>query len=583
MKKKKFKWFLFCFILVNVFLVSMVNSTLAQTDNQGKITAIVVEGNENVAKDLIISQIASNLGDVFSKENLEKDMKAIYDLGYFQDVKIKLESFRNGYKVVFTVIENAILKDIKFFGNTIVSEEEMREVMIVKEGQILSYKILKNDLERISQLYKERGYLLIDFAKVDFSQEGILSIELIEGRLGKVTVEGNDKTKEKVITREINLKTGDLFNFEKAKKSLQNIYNLGFFEDVSMRLEPGEEPESVIMVIKVIEKDTGKIGVGVGYNTEEGLMGFAEYAEENLFGGGQKLQAELEIGGRTTYKFYFLEPWFANTPTSVGMEAYDKIITRENKEGSTVIGEYDLERLGGRLILGRKIGESFSLGLELKSEKATYELVSGELPEDINEGWTNTLTPTLSYDTRDNVFEPTSGWFHSLSIEKAGDFLGGDYSFTKYNLTLRAYISTKFITDIFDLRSLENITSKLSEGVLALRAAGGIADTSLPSFAEYQVGGMNTLRGYDFNQFSGDKSLVFNIEYRIPLTDSFQAVIFADWGQAWDYSEAFNLEDLKFGRGLGFRYETPLGPIRFDYGINEEGEGKSYFSIGHTF
>ncbi|GAB4117664.1 MAG: POTRA domain-containing protein [Candidatus Caldatribacteriota bacterium] len=561
----------------------MVNSTLAQTDNQGKITAIVVEGNENVAKDLIISQIASNLGDVFSKENLEKDMKAIYDLGYFQDVKIKLESFRNGYKVVFTVIENAILKDIKFFGNTIVSEEEMREVMIVKEGQILSYKILKNDLERISQLYKERGYLLIDFAKVDFSQEGILSIELIEGRLGKVTVEGNDKTKEKVITREINLKTGDLFNFEKAKKSLQNIYNLGFFEDVSMRLEPGEEPESVIMVIKVIEKDTGKIGVGVGYNTEEGLMGFAEYAEENLFGGGQKLQAELEIGGRTTYKFYFLEPWFANTPTSVGMEAYDKIITRENKEGSTVIGEYDLERLGGRLILGRKIGESFSLGLELKSEKATYELVSGELPEDINEGWTNTLTPTLSYDTRDNVFEPTSGWFHSLSIEKAGDFLGGDYSFTKYNLTLRAYISTKFITDIFDLRSLENITSKLSEGVLALRAAGGIADTSLPSFAEYQVGGMNTLRGYDFNQFSGDKSLVFNIEYRIPLTDSFQAVIFADWGQAWDYSEAFNLEDLKFGRGLGFRYETPLGPIRFDYGINEEGEGKSYFSIGHTF
>ncbi len=583
MKKKKFKWFLCCFILVNVFLVSIVNSTLAQTNNQGKITAIVVEGNENVAKDLIISQISSNLGDVFSKENLEKDMKAIYDLGYFQDVKIKLESFRNGYKVVFTVIENAILKDIKFSGNTIVSEEEMREVMIVKEGQILSYKILKNDLERISQLYKERGYLLIDFAKVDFSQEGILSIELIEGRLEKVAVEGNDKTKEKVITREINLKTGDLFNFEKAKKSLQNIYNLGFFEDVSMRLEPGEEPESVILVIKVIEKDTGKIGVGVGYNTEEGLMGFAEYAEENLFGGGQKLQAKLEIGGRTTYKFYFLEPWFANTPTSVGVEAYDKIITRENKEGSTVIGEYDLERLGGRLILGRKIGESFNLGLELKSEKVTYELVSGELPEDINEGWTNTLTPTLSYDTRDNVFEPTSGWFHSLSIEKAGDFLGGDYSFTKYNLTLRAYISTKFITDIFDLRSLESITNKLSEGVLALRAAGGIADTSLPSFAEYQVGGMNTLRGYDFNQFSGDKSLVFNLEYRIPLTDSFQAVIFADWGQAWDYSEAFNLEDLKFGRGLGFRYETPLGPIRFDYGINEEGEGKSYFSIGHTF
>ncbi len=578
------KWYLLYLIVVALFIVSIAaNITFAQTNNQGKITAIVVEGNENVSKELIISQIASNLGDVFSKENLEKDMKAIYDLGYFQDVKIKLESFRNGYKVVFTVIENAFLKEIHFEGNTVVSEEEMKEVMILREGQILSHKILKNDLDRISQLYKERGYLLIDFAKVDFNQEGILRIQVIEGRLERVAIEGNDKTKEKVITREITIKTGDLFNFEKAKKSLQNIYNLGFFDDVSMRLEPGAEPDSIVLVIKVMEKETGKIGIGVGYNTEEGLMGYAEYAEENLFGGGQKLEAEVEIGGRTTYKFYFLEPWLADTPTSVGVEAYDKIVQRENKEGSTVIGEYELERLGGRLIFGRRIGESFSLGLELKSEKTTYTSISGELPEDISEGWTNTLTPTLSYDTRDNVFEPTSGWFHSISIEKAGDFLGGDYEYTKYNLTLRAYISTKFIEDIFSLRSISNITSNLSKGVLALRAAGGIADTSLPSFAEYQVGGMNTLRGYDFNEFSGDKSLVFNIEYRIPLTDSFQAVIFADWGQTWDYTEAFRLEDLKFGRGLGFRYETPLGPIRFDYGINEEGEGKSYFSIGHTF
>lgn len=580
---KRSKWYLLCLILIALFIVSSADMVFAQTNNQGKVTAIVVEGNENVSKELIISQIASNLGDVFSKENLERDMKAIYDLGYFQDVRIKLESFRNGYKVVFIVVENPILKEIHFAGNSVVSEEEMKEVMIVREGQILSHKILKNDLERISQLYKESGYLLIDFAEVDFDKEGILRIQVIEGRLGRVAVEGNDKTKEKVITREITIKPGDLFNFEKAKKSLQNIYNLGFFDDVSMRLEPGAEPESVVMVIKVIEKETGKIGIGVGYNTEEGLMGFAEYSEANLFGGGQKLEAELEIGGRTTYKLYFLEPWFANTPTSVGVEAYDKIIKRENKEGSTVIGEYELERLGGRLIFGRKIGESFNLGLELKSERATYESISGVLPEDINEGWTNTITPALSYDTRDNVFEPTSGWFHSISIEKAGDFLGGDYEYTKYNLTLRAYISTKFIADIFDSRNLENITSNLSKGVLALRAAGGIADTSLPSFAEYQVGGMNTLRGYDFNEFSGDKSLVFNIEYRIPLTDSFQAVIFADWGQAWDYTEAFNLEDLKFGRGLGFRYETPLGPIRFDYGINEEGEGKSYFSIGHTF
>ena len=233
--------------------------------------------------------------------------------------------------------------------------------------------------------------------------------------------------------------------------------------------------------------------------------------------------------------------------------------------------------------MGRKIGDSFKLGLELKSEKVTYELTSGILPDDTNEGWTNSLTPNISYDTRDNVFEPTSGWYHSFSLEKAGGFLGGDYDFTKYNLTLRTYISTQFIEDVVDINSMKKITDTLSEGVFALRAMGGIADTDLPSFAAYQVGGMNTVRGYGLGEFSGDKFLVFNVEYRFPLAENFQAVLFGDWGQAWDYKESFNLEDLKFGRGIGVRFDTPLGPIRLDYGINEEGEGQTYFSIGHTF
>lgn len=581
MKKNKWSKILLWGILTLVFICGSLS--VVQASNQGKITAIVVQGNENISKDLIISQIASNLGDIFSKENIEKDMRAIYDLGYFKDVQIKLEAFRDGYKVVFIVVENLPIKEINIEGNTVVSVEEMREVMILREGQVFCHKILKNDLDRISQLYKDRGYLLINIKEVNFDEEGKLWINISEGRLEKIVIEGNDKTKEKVIIREMSIEPGDLFNFEKAKKSLQNIYNLGYFEDVSMKLEPGTKKDSIVLVVKVIEKSTGKFGIGAGYNTEEGLMGFASIEENNLFGGGQKVEAKLELGGRTTYKVSFLEPWLANTPTSFGFEAYDQIISKENKENTNVIGEYDIERLGGKLIFGRKIGDSFKLGLELKSEKVIYELTSGILPDDTNEGWTNSLTPNIYYDTRDNVFEPTSGWYHSFSLEKAGEFLGGDYDFTKYNLTLRAYISTQFIEDMVEISSIKKITDNLSKGVLALRAIGGIADTDLPSFALYQVGGMNTLRGYDFGEFSGDKSLVFNVEYRFPLAENFQAVIFADWGQAWDYEESIDLEDLKFGRGIGVRFDTPIGPIRLDYGISEEGEGQTYFSIGHTF
>ncbi|MBE3127115.1 MAG: BamA/TamA family outer membrane protein [Candidatus Atribacteria bacterium] len=583
MRKNKWNKILVFGILTLIFILSSLSLVQAQANNQGKITAIVVEGNESISKDLIISQIASNLGDVFSKENIEKDMKAVYDLGYFKDVKIKLESFRDGYKVVFEIVENLPIKEININGNTVVSEEEIREVMVLQEGQIFSQKILKNDLDRVSQLYKDRGYLLINIKDINFDEEGKLWINISEGRLEKIVIEGNDKTKEKVITREINIEPGDLFNFEKVKKSLQKIYNLGYFDDVSMKLNPGTEEDSVVLVLTVIEKNTGKFGIGAGYNSEEGLMGFTSYEESNLFGGGQKVEAKVEIGSRTTYQLSFLEPWLAGTPTSFGFDLYDTISNTQDKEGEVILSEYDEERLGGRLILGRKLSDSVKIGLELKSERVTYDLISGTLPEDTNEGLTNSFVPSISYDTRDNVLEPTSGWYHSFSLEKAGGFLGGDYDFTKYNLNLRAYISTQFIGDVVGISSVKKITDNLSKGVLALRAMGGIANTDLPSFAEYQVGGMNTVRGYDLGEFSGDKSLVFNVEYRFPLAENFQAVLFADWGQAWDIGQSINLEDLKFGRGIGVRFDTPIGPIRLDYGINEEGVGKTYFSIGHMF
>jgi len=582
MRKNKWSKILVFGILTLVFILSSLSVVQAQANNQGKITAIVVQGNETISKDLIISQIASNLGDVFSKENIEKDMKAVFDLGYFKDVKIKLESFRDGYKVVFEVVENLPIKEINIEGNTVVFEEEMREVMVLQEGQIFCQKILRNDLDRISQLYKDRGYLLI-IKDIDFDEEGKLWINISEGRLEKIVIEGNDKTKEKIITREINIEPGDLFDFEIVKKSLQNIYNLGHFEDVTMRLEPGSEEDSVILVIKVIEKNTGKFGVGAGYSSEDGLIGFVSYEENNLFGGGQKIEADLELGNRTTYKFAFLEPWFGGTPTSLGFEVYDSILHEEDEEDGVLIGEYDEEKLGGRLMFGRKMGDSYKLGLEIKTERVSYELISGVLPEDTNEGLTNSFTPSIVYDTRDDVFDPTSGWYHTFSLEKAGGFLGGDYDFTKYNLTLRTYISTEFITDFLDITNPNKLTDTIEQGVLAFRAIGGLADTDLPSFAAYKVGGLNTLRGYDSNEFSGDKALVLNAEYRFPLAENFQAVIFADWGQAWGIGESIDLTDLKFGKGIGVRFDTPIGPIRLDYGIGESGVGKTYLSIGHSF
>jgi len=217
------------------------------------IKDISISGNQYISREEILSRISLKIGDVFSKEKIEKDMKAVYDLGYFKDVKTKLESFQDGCKVIFVVVENLPIKEIIIQGNTVISIGDIREVMVLQEGKIFSRKILKNDLERISELYKVKEFLLARIEEIDFDDKGTLLIKLSEGRLEKIKIIGNKNIDQKIIQGEIEIKAGDIFNFGKVKKSLQKIYNLGYFDDVSMSLEPGSEKDLVILLIKIAE------------------------------------------------------------------------------------------------------------------------------------------------------------------------------------------------------------------------------------------------------------------------------------------------------------------------------------------
>ncbi|MFZ2331128.1 MAG: BamA/TamA family outer membrane protein, partial [Atribacterota bacterium] len=232
---------------------------------------------------------------------------------------------------------------------------------------------------------------------------------------------------------------------------------------------------------------------------------------------------------------------------------------------------------------GRNFKEYLKIGLELKTEEATYKLISGKLPPNIQEGVANSFRPIVIYDTRDDRFNPKEGWYGTASIQNAGGILGGDYDYRKYDLDLRTYLSTNIFKE--EPKTEETtISGTINQGVLALRAVVGIGSTSLPSFAKYEIGGLGTIRGYEYKEFIGDNSLIFNVEYRFPLAENLQAVLFADWGNAWNYGESIGFADLKFGKGVGIRFDTFLGPISIDYGFGEgDEEGKAYFSIGHTF
>ena len=242
------------FLIISLLLLFLFGSVvLAQ--NNGKITAIVVRDNEHIDTKFIISLISSNIGDTFSKDKIQTDMKAIYDSGYFLDVQVKLEPFRDGYRVVFSVKENTLVKDIVIEGSTVLEAQEIKNAMVLDKGQVFSQMILQNDLDRISQLYREKGLILAQLEDIDYNQDtGVLLIKIVEGKIEEIKITGNEKTVDRVIRRHVKVEPGQLFDFNEVRKSLQDVYNLGFFDDVSMKLEPGSAENMIVLVIEVREK-----------------------------------------------------------------------------------------------------------------------------------------------------------------------------------------------------------------------------------------------------------------------------------------------------------------------------------------
>ncbi|MBP8933234.1 MAG: BamA/TamA family outer membrane protein [Candidatus Atribacteria bacterium] len=547
---------------ISVFFILTSVNQLTWAQNGPPIVAIRVEGNKNINTQLILSAISISLKEPFDQERIKSDIKSIFDLGYFTKVWVDTKQYPDGIELIFKVEENQILKEIEVQGNTQMTTEEIRSAMILVPGQVMNWKIFQNDLGRIKALYSNNGYMITAIDGTDFTSDGILKFTIHEGIVEQIKIEGTEKTKDYVLLRELSFETPSKFDFSEIKKSMRAIYNLGFFDDINMKIEPGSDTDKVIIIIKVVEKLTGEAGLGVGYNTEDGWLGFIRYQESNFGGNAQKLELRYEFGSRTLYRLYFEEPWLFDSPTFFSLSVYDQIRERKNREEGAIIGRYEEERVGGQVVFGREFSDYWRWRLSYKTENIMLTALEGEIPD--RGGVTNSITPMIIYDTRDDVFNPHNGWYGIAQAEIAGRFLGGDNDYNKYILDLRNYIDTG------------------QDTVLALRLMGGIADTTLPDYEKFSVGGVNTLRGYDLSEFEGEKMLVFNAEYRWDIAESTQLVVFGDAGYAWVLDDPIRFDDIKFGYGVGLRFDTPLGPIRLDYGLGEEG-GQTYFSIGQTF
>ncbi|CUH94546.1 putative secreted protein [Propionispora sp. 2/2-37] len=543
-------------------------------DINGKtVTEVTVTGNSTIADSDIMSVVKVKPGNALTADAVKQDMQAIYELGYFFDVVTNFTEVPEGVKVVYTVLENPVLTDIVIQGNTKVPTDKLTEILKLEKGKILNTKTLNENARGIEQYYRDQGYILAKVSDVSMSPAGVLTVSINEGVLEDIKIKGNDKTKDYVITREMKLKTGEPFNAKDARRGMQRVYNLGYFEDVNMKLNPGKEPNAVVLEADVVEQKTGTFAIGGGYSESDGMIGIIELGDNNFRGTGDKVKLHWEFGGEASdrnYSIGYTRPWLDSKETSLGFEFYDMTNEYTDYENGDAYSTYDRNRKGWNLTLGRPQNEYMKNFITLKNRKDTYvehvddtDVSSDEEYLYDNFGLTRSVTLSRVFDNRDNVFNPTTGSYYSLSAEFAGRALGGDFNFNKYTAETRRY---------FDVGS---------DHTIAVRAEVGYADGRMPQSGKFSLGGSDTLRGYEDNEFEGDKMLLTSVEYRMPIAKKVQGVVFGDLGNAWE-GEGYKLDDLKSSIGLGVRVTTPLGPVRIDYAVGSEG-GKTHFSFGGQF
>ncbi|MFW6034617.1 MAG: BamA/OMP85 family outer membrane protein [Halothermotrichaceae bacterium] len=525
------------------------------------ITAITLEGNEIIEDSKILPLVSIEVGEFLDEEKIRKDMNKIYELGYFQDVSVSFEIYEGGVKAIFELQEYPLINKIMIKGNKQVKDSVLMEKVEIPTGEVLNRKHLIASRKSIEQYYRDNDYLLAGLEDMNISNDGELTLKINEGYINDINIKGNEKTKDFIIERELGFSSGEVLNAAAIRDSFQKLVKLNLFKEVNPYLEPvSGEPFKRNIVIEVEEAKTGNFGAGITWSTKDGWLGSLNVKEKNLMGNGQTLGFQWEFGGAMNYSVNFHEPWLFGTPTSFNAGIYD----RRSESSDTDKGDYEKHLRGGSISFGRSLTEEWEGKVRFKHEDSTIDWADKTLIDD--EASVRSLTLEVGRDTTNNTVNPTDGSVDTFSVEYAGQFLGGDSNFNKYNLDLRRYYP-----------------GFKGEQAWAVRLKAGTSTGDLPDVENYQVGGGQTLRGYENGKYSGEDMLLMNLEYRFPITDTFSGVLFADSGQAWKEEQQVDLSDLKYSVGGGLRLNTAVGQIRLDYGFNEDGGSQPHFSIGHAF
>lgn len=754
-------------LCVSALLISLQGA--AYSEEEFQVTAVEVEGNKIVSTSTILSKIKTRPGDRVTQATVDEDIKRLYGTGFFTDVSAEVRPYREGNLVRFRVKERPLVVGIVITGARHFREAKLREEMRVKEQELLDRRQLKEDLEKIRQLYRTKGfhlasvshevkvdeatnkawiYVTIDegrkirvksirfvgnkaisarrlrramatkqgwflsagyyrpevleediarikavyqtegysdvqvasqaqfdekrkwlnvtmtinegprylVGKIDlrgaraisaeelreklkllpqdpFSEEQLskdvaalqsayfalgymaasvepvtalnpstkqvdITYQIEEGSIayvGEILIRGNLKTRDVVIRRELKIAPGERFDGEKLRRSKERLYNLGYFEEVTLETTPSDRPDRRNLMVTVKESKTGEFSFGGGFSSLDKIIGFVEITQRNfdLFnwptftGGGQQLTFRAQAGTRRrNFELSFTEPWIFNRPYLFGFDLFS--LTRTRGEGFS----FDLTRRGGDLRLGKVLGDldkvDFMYRLERVQVSDVPETASAALKDEVGRNTISAIRLGQTHDARDNIFNPTKGILFANDVELAGSFLGGQKDFWKWTGSASAYFTPLVENQVLELRAALGLTNDFGDS------------RTVPIFERFFVGGAESIRGYRerrvgpkdpvTNDPIGAESMaVFNVEYTIPLVEFIKGAIFFDVGNGWNRVGEFLQEGFKSGVGAGARIKTPFGPVKLDYGwpINpdpgERETGRIHFSASRSF
>jgi outer membrane protein insertion porin family len=552
---------------------------------KGSIKKVVFKGNRKLkASDMkkIMATKERNLLSVLTKTGvldedvLKNDVQLLtafyFDHGYLDakisEPRVDLKDPKN-IRIEIEIEEGNqySLGEIDFKGDLLTTREALYKALKIRRNQVYSTSAVRKDVAALTEVFANRGYAYVEVnpsSKVDAEKRIVdVTFEIEKKKqvsFERIQVVGNAKTRDHVVRREVQVGEGELYSAKQMSRTRDRLKRTGYFKEVELTTSQGSSDERINLEVKVEEAQTGSLTFGVGYSSVDNVVGQATLAEKNLFGLGYSAALRFRLGAITRdVRLNLTDPYFLGYDFSAGTDLY-----HESHDYDT----YSYKITGGALRAGKELADNLRLEAMYKLENVDIYNFSYNASKTVRQEAGTTITSavaaTLSYDNRNDFYNPRTGGKHSFLLQNAGGPLGGDTEFIK------AMVESSWLFPTSPTTVL-NLRGKMG----TIWTYGG---SHLPIYEKFFVGGIGTVRGFDYgtagpvdlnNEPLGAKHMVaFTAEWTFPMSREIglKGALFWDVGKGFDHVS--DLTPIKTGLGVGLRWQSPFGPISIDIGFN---------------